>query len=46
MKKIYNEEMHSYAIDINEENLLNNTKLMGLFSLSIDYIRATHCSNS
>lgn len=34
MKKIYNEEMHSYAININEENL-NNTKLMGLFSLLI-----------
>ena len=44
-EKRYNEEMHYYAININEENL-NNTKLMGLFSLSIDFIRATHCSNS
>lgn len=34
-EKIYNEEIHSYAININEENLLNSTKVMGLFSLSL-----------
>lgn len=32
-EKKYNEEIHSYATNINEENL-NSTKLMGLFSLS------------
>ena len=36
-EKKYNEEIHSYTTNINEENL-NSTKLMGLFSLSLYWL--------